>query len=170
MEPKQKLTGENLAVARSGASTARLSTPSSHSFRTLDPSTRTLLLSFSTSQLAAISGTALNYLSRKDPDGSGGLSSAAQAVGSASQAVLSAYNSVAEFEQENKLIDGALAFVSDKAGDSEVLDTIGGALNSAGDFIEDNDLVGGAGTALASLGDLLETGLDKAVALVEENI
>lgn len=120
--------------------------------------------------LGGISATALNYLSRKDPDGSGGLSSAASAVGSASQAVLGAYNSLAEFEQDKKLIDNALGFVSDKAGDSEVLNTIGGALNSVGDFVEDNDLVGAAGTALASLGDLLETGLDKAVALVEENV
>lgn len=123
--------------------------------------------------LAAVLASVCNYLSRKDGDGESTIASATKLIETASTTALSTYNALAQFEQDKNIIDSTLGMLEDKVNEGEAgkaLDTLKSTLGSVSKVIDDNDLVGGAGSALNSVGDLVETGLDKALALVEENM
>ena len=121
--------------------------------------------------LAAVGAGACNYLSRKDEE-----TSAKNAVDTASSSVLRAYNWLAQFDQDNKVVESVLSLfgkIVDKAKspDSPVGDalvTVESTFGGIADKVEEYDLVGGAGTVLNSVGDLVETGVDKMVELNTE--
>lgn len=137
--------------------------------------------------LAIFLSATANYLSRKDDNiqssGKDGniatATSPKRIVDTASQTVLLIYNFLAQFERDNKIVDGTFKVFEgavDKAKQNEesgeaivaLESTLGGLVTSIGQLNEDYDLVGGAGTILNSVGDLVETGVDKVVELNEE--
>lgn len=131
--------------------------------------------------LAAITASVFNYLSRKDEDkSSGSNTSAKKIVDAASQTALLAYNFLAQFEKDNKVVDSTFKLmekVVDKAkeadspaGDALVTleSTLGGIASKVEELNDDYDLVGGAGTVLESVADLVEIGVDKVVELNDE--
>lgn len=129
--------------------------------------------------LGAVGAGTFNYLSRKDEDTSTN-ASAKKVVDTASQTALLAYNWLAQFEKENKVLNsvfGLLEKVLDKTKelDSPAADavitlesTLGGIADKVEELNDDYDLVGGAGTVLGSVGDLVEIGLDKVVEVNDE--
>lgn len=131
--------------------------------------------------LAAVGGSIFNYLSRKEEDRSSTTTtSAKKVVDTASQTALLAYNFLAQFEKDNKVVDSLLSMlekVVDKAkeadspaGDAIVTleSTLGGIASKVEELNDDYDLVGGAGTMLDSVGDLVEIGVDRVVELNDE--
>jgi hypothetical protein len=136
--------------------------------------------------LAIFLSATANYLSRKDDnvqsEKDGNIATATspkRIVDTASQTVLLIYNFLAQFERDNKIVDGTFKVfegVVDKAKQNEesgetivaLESTLGGLVTSIGQLNEDYDLVGGAGTVLNTVGDLVETGVDKVVELNEE--
>mmetsp|Transcript_10548 Transcript_10548/g.23373 ORF Transcript_10548/g.23373 Transcript_10548/m.23373 type:complete len:345 (+) Transcript_10548:97-1131(+) len=129
--------------------------------------------------LAALSASIFNYLSRKEEDKSD-TTSPKQIVDKAAYMALMAYNSLAQFEKDNKIVDTTLKLaekVADKAKESDspagdvlvsLESTLGGIANKVSALNDDYDLVGGAETVLDSVGDLVEIGVDKVVKLNDE--
>ncbi|KAL3788555.1 hypothetical protein ACHAW5_009401 [Stephanodiscus triporus] len=135
--------------------------------------------------LGAVAASAFNYISRKEDDRSSSSSSlttretvtAKRVVDTASQTALLAYNFIAQFERDNKVVDSVLRFLESavdglKGTDSPGVDalvalesTLGGIANKVEEWNDDYDLLGGAGTVLDSVGDLVEIGVDKVVEL-----
>lgn len=137
--------------------------------------------------LAIFLSATANYLSRKDDNiqssgNDGNIATATspkRIVDTASQTVLLIYNFLAQFERDNKIVDGTFKVFEgavDKAKQNEesgeaivaLESTLGGLVTSIEQLNDDYDLVGGAGTVLNSVGDLVETGVDKVVELNEE--
>ena len=137
--------------------------------------------------LAIFLSATANYLSRKDDNiqssgNDGNITTATspkRIVDTASQTVLLIYNFLAQFERDNKIVDGTFKVFEgavDKAKQNEesgeaiiaLESTLGGLVTTIEQLNEDYDLVGGAGTVLNSVGDLVETGVDKVVELNEE--
>ena len=135
--------------------------------------------------LAIFLSATANYLSRKDDDFQPGKSDVATAtspkriVDAASQTALLVYNFLAQFERDNKIVDGTLklfegavdkAKQSEESGESIIAleSTLGGVAKTIEGLNDDFDLVGGAGTVLNSVGDLIETSVDKVVELNKE--
>ena len=137
--------------------------------------------------LAIFLSATANYLSRKDDniqssEKDGNIATATspkRIVDTASQTVLLIYNFLAQFERDNKIVDGTFKVfegVVDKAKQNEesgetivaLESTLGGLVTSIGQLNEEYDLVGGAGTVFNTVGDLVETGVDKVVELNEE--
>lgn len=130
--------------------------------------------------LGAVAASAFNYLSRKEDDRSlttRETVTAKRVVDTASQTALLAYNFIAQFERDNKVVDSVLRFLESavdglKGTDSPGVDalvalesTLGGIANKVEEWNDDYDLLGGAGTVLDSVGDLVEIGVDKVVEL-----
>ena len=130
--------------------------------------------------LGAVGAGAFNYLSRKDDDkSSDNPASAKKIVDTASQTALYAFNFLAQFDRDNKVVDSLLKVlekVVDKAKESEgagdalatVESTLGGIASKVEELNDDYDLVGGAGTVLNSVGDLVEISVDKVVEANDE--
>ena len=130
-----------------------------------------------------LSATA-NYLSRKDDEPLPGKDMATSTspkriVDTASQTALLIYNFLAQFERENKILDGTFKVLEgavDKAKQNEesgetivaLESTLGGVAKNIEKLNEDFDFVRGAGTVLNSVGDLVENSVDNVVKLNEE--
>ncbi|KAL9189721.1 hypothetical protein ACHAXT_009396 [Thalassiosira profunda] len=129
--------------------------------------------------LALAGAAACNYLSRKD-DNVGDGTSAKKVVDAGARTALLAYNFLAQFEKDNKVVDSILNIlekVVDKAKEADtpageaivtLESVLGGVANKVEELNDDYDLVGGAGTVLDSVGDLVEMGADKVVEMNEE--
>ena len=89
------------------------------------------------------------------------------------------YNFLAQFERDNKIVDGTFRLIEgavDKAKQSEeggetiasLENTLGGVAKTVEKLNEDFDLVGGAGTVLNSVGDLVEDSVDKVIDLNDQ--
>jgi len=135
--------------------------------------------------LAIFLSATANYLSRKDDEPQPGKEESATStspkriVDTASQTALLIYNFLAQFERENKIVDGTFKLIEgavDKAKQSEeggetiasLENTLGGVAKSVEKLNEDFDLVGGAGTVLNSVGDLVEDSVDKVIDLNDQ--
>jgi len=135
--------------------------------------------------LAIFLSATANYLSRKDDEPQPGKEESATStspkriVDTASQTALLIYNFLAQFERDNKIVDGTFKLIEgavDKAKQSEeggetiasLENTLGGVAKSVEKLNEDFDLVGGAGTVLNSVGDLVEDSVDKVVDLNDQ--
>jgi hypothetical protein len=134
--------------------------------------------------LAIFLSATANYLSRKDDEPLTGKDIATYAspkriVDTASQTALLIYNFLAQFERDNKIVDGTFKLLegaverakqSEESGETIVAleSTLGGVAKNIEKLNEDFDLVGGAGTVLNSVGDLVENSVDKVVKLNEE--
>jgi len=135
--------------------------------------------------LAIFLSATANYLSRKDDEPQPGKEESATStspkriVDTASQTALLIYNFLAQFERENKIVDGTFKLIEgavDKAKQSEeggetiasLENTLGGVAKSLEKLNEDFDLVGGAGTVLNSVGDLVEDSVDKVIDLNDQ--
>ena len=116
-----------------------------------------------------------NYLSRKDDADQSSTTSPKKVVDTASLTALNAYNFVAQFESDNKILDSAFKFLGkmlDKVKDTEagetvskVESTLGGVVNKVEDLNDEYDLVGGTETLLGAVGDLIEVSVDKVAEL-----
>jgi len=135
--------------------------------------------------LAIFLSATANYLSRKDDEPQPGKEESATStspkriVDTASQTALLIYNFLAQFERDNKIVDGTFKLIEgavDKAKQSEeggetiasLENTLGGVAKSVEKLNEDFDLVGGAGTVLNSVGDLVEDSVDKVIDLNDQ--
>jgi len=129
--------------------------------------------------LAAFSASIFNYLSRQDKDPkSDNENSPKQIVDKISLTALTWYNSLAQFEKNNKIVDTTLNLaekVGDKAKETPARDvlvtiesTLGGMADSAIKVNDDYDLIGGAETVLDSVGDFVEASVDKVVEMNDE--
>ena len=135
--------------------------------------------------LAIFLSATANYLSRKDDEPQPGKEESATStspkriVDTASQTALLIYNFLAQFERDNKIVDGTFRLIEgavDKAKQSEeggetiasLENTLGGVAKTVEKLNEDFDLVGGAGTVLNSVGDLVEDSVDKVIDLNDQ--
>ncbi|KAL7490945.1 hypothetical protein ACHAWT_000448 [Skeletonema menzelii] len=132
--------------------------------------------------LAIFLSATANYLSRKDDEpqaGKDSISSPKRIIDTAAQTALLIYNFVAQFERDNKIVDGTFKVIEgavDKAKQSEesgeaiaaLENTLGGVAKSVEKLNEDFDLVGGAGTVLNTVGDLVEDSVDKVIDLNDQ--
>lgn len=133
--------------------------------------------------LAMFLSATANYLSRKDDEPRPGsaednMASPKKIVDTAAQTALLIYNFMAQFERDNKIVDGTFKVIEvavDKAKQSEsgetiaaVESTLGGVAKNIEKLNEDFDLVGGAGTVLNSVGDLVEGSVDKVIDLNDQ--